>query len=391
MKALKISLRATRSVKTSYVLGFLLGLHMALPAYIHSTFLSQFLPEGLVGVIFSLASMVTIITFAYLPRLLRKIGNYKATLIFLALSGGSAASLALSDLAPALIMAFIVSYTSVVVLTFNHDLFLEHSSADRVTGEIRGTYLFFINIAWVLAQVGASYILVDSQYRLLFLLTSLITLPMAYIAMRAFENFKDRKYESIPLVKLERAILKHRGVASAYALNFLLQFFFSWMIIYTPLYLHNHIGFSWSQTTLMFAIMLVPFVLLERPLGKLADRLLGEKELLFTGFVIMALSTAAMTFLSAQNIVVWTLLLFMSRVGASMVEVMSETYFFKKVSDRDATLIGLFRTTRPWAYVVAPLIASMLLLVVGLEHLFIVLGIIMLFGATVSLFIEDTL
>src|SRR3989344_4638134 len=122
-KTKRISSASLHSVKISNVLGFLLGLHMALPAYIHSTFLSQFLPEGLVGVIFSVASLFTIITFAYLPRLLRKIGNFRATLIFLALSGGSAASLALSDLAPALIMAFIVSYTSVVVLTFKHDLF----------------------------------------------------------------------------------------------------------------------------------------------------------------------------------------------------------------------------------------------------------------------------
>lgn len=385
------SLSPARSVKTSYLLGFLLGLHMALPAYVHSTFLSQFVQEKFLGIIFALASFLTIVVFAWLPKLLKSGGNFKVTMVFLILSGISALSLAFSHTSFAAVASFIVSYVSIVVLTFNHDLFLEHSSSNRVTGEIRGTYLLSINAAWVIAQLLGSYVLADSEYKNVFVITSIIALPMLLIVMREFRNFKDRNYHTIPTLKIYRAISAHKGIAGAYIVNFLLQFFFSWMIIYTPIYLHNHIGFEWNVIAVMFAIMLLPFVLLERPFGKLADRVLGEKELLVAGFSLMAITVGMMSFLTTPNIYLWTAILFLSRVGASTVEVMSETYFFKQVTDRDASLIGLFRTTRPWAYVIAPLIATLLLVVIDIRLLFLCLAGVMALGAASSLHMKDTL
>jgi hypothetical protein len=81
----------------------------------------------------------------------------------------------------------------------------------------------------------------------------------------------------------------------------------------------------------------------------------------------------------------------MTRVGASMVEIMNETYFFKKNSDRTPDLIGVFRLTRPFAYLIAPVIASMLLMALDYPSLFVVLGILMLYGLRYSLTIKDTL
>src|SRR5207249_2591358 len=151
-------------------------------------------------------------------------------------------------------------------------------------------------------------------------------------------KFKDTQYTDLPVLKLFATARKHKKVIDIYLVNFLLQFFFSWMIIYTPIYLHEYVGFTWSQIAIIFSIMLLPFVILELPLGKIADRVLGEKELLVTGFSIMALTTAAMTFLHSANMVIWIGLLFISRIGAATVEIMSETYFFKQVSDIDVSL-----------------------------------------------------
>ena len=115
------------------------------------------------------------------------------------------------------------------------------------------------------------------------------------------------------------------------------------MTIYTPMYLHKHLGFAWKELGIMFSIMLVPFLLLEAPLGRIADKVLGEKEFLVTGFAIIAIATAVISFMTVSVFFLFALILFTTRVGAAMVEIMTETYFFKKIRAEDAQIIGLMR------------------------------------------------
>jgi predicted MFS family arabinose efflux permease len=140
----------------------------------------------------------------------------------------------------------------------------------------------------------------------------------------------------------------------------------------------------------MFSIMLAPFLLLEAPLGRLADKVLGEKELLITGFFIMALATGTMYFFTQTSFALWAGILFMTRVGAACVEVMTETYFFKKINAGDAAVVGLNRAVRPFAGLVGPLIATGLLVYISLPSLFLALAIFTLLGIPVAVALKDT-
>ena len=172
--------------------------------------------------------------------------------------------------------------------------------------------------------------------------------------------------------------------------QFILRFFFAWMVIYMPIYLHVHIGFSWSEIGIMFAIMLLPFALLELPAGKIADRWLGEKEILSAGFLIAALFTILVSFITSNNFFIWTATLFMMRVGASLIEIMTESYFFKHVQGDDNNIISFFRITRPAAYIIGPIVASIALIFLDLRFIFIILGLILFSGLYYSFRIEDT-
>ena len=174
--------------------------------------------------------------------------------------------------------------------------------------------------------------------------------------------------------------------------NLLLQIFYCWMTIYTPIYLHTNLGLSWAAVGVIFGIMLLPFVFIELPAGRLADSRLGEKEILSSGFIIMALTTLAMFFVTGTSILIWALILFSTRIGAAMVEIMCDVYFFKKVDDRNANLISFYRMARPAAYIVGPLLALVVLSLpnFGLKELFLVLGFLMFFGLRFSLAIADT-
>ena len=129
------------------------------------------------------------------------------------------------------------------------------------------------------------------------------------------------------------------------------------MVIYLPLLLNKEMGFGWNKIGIIFIIMLLPFVVFELPAGFLADKKFGEKEILTLGFIIMFVSTLIIPTLASATVLVWAAVLFATRIGASFVEISSETYFFKHVKDEDTGIISLFRMVRPLSYVIAPLLA----------------------------------
>jgi MFS family permease len=161
------------------------------------------------------------------------------------------------------------------------------------------------------------------------------------------------------------------------------------MVIYTPIYLHEYIGFGWDKIGIIFSIMLIPFVLLDFPLGKLSDKI-GEKKMLIVGFSIITLSVFIIPFVKESTLWIWALILLTTRIGAATVEIMNESYFFKVTNERNADEISFFRNAGPVAYVIAPTLAFPLLFILpSLEYLFFILSAIMLIGFFVSLRLKD--
>ena len=107
-----------------YLIGFLLGLHVAIPAYITSSFLSQFAPEKWIGVLYAIASLVTIIAFSFLPALLRRYGNYSVSLVLLWVEFLATLTLTLAGAPGAVIAAFIASFVVIALLSLNIDIVL---------------------------------------------------------------------------------------------------------------------------------------------------------------------------------------------------------------------------------------------------------------------------
>ncbi|MEI6553606.1 MAG: MFS transporter, partial [bacterium] len=105
-----------------------------------------------------------------------------------------------------------------------------------------------------------------------------------------------------------------------------------------------------------------------------------EKMVLIFGFLIMALSVALMPFITEKSFVFWTVILFASRIGASIVEVSTETYFFKHIKSTNAGYISLFRMTKNMSYLIVPILASLAIYTIGIEYSWIVLAVILLIG-----------
>ena len=54
-----------------------MSLHLALTAYVNSSFLSEYFSEKTVGLLFTFGSIAAIIAFLLIPRALRRLGGYK--------------------------------------------------------------------------------------------------------------------------------------------------------------------------------------------------------------------------------------------------------------------------------------------------------------------------
>ena len=135
--------------------------------------------------------------------------------------------------------------------------------------------------------------------------------------------------------------------------------------------------------------MLLPFPTIQYPAGKLADKI-GEKKFLTIGFFIMAIALYWFAKTLSGTVFVFAIILFLSRVGASLAEVMVETYFFKQVNEEDVGSISLFRNMRSVAFILGPLSATFLVAKTGIHSLFFVLSAIMLVASICAMMLNDT-
>ena len=94
--------------------------------------------------------------------------------------------------------------------------------------------------------------------------------------------------------------------------------------------------------------------------------------------------------MTTTSIALWALLLFATRVGASAIESMKETYLFKKVTSDDIGIISLSRLTIPLAYLVGSLGSVIFLRFFPIPYLFLLISVLFLLGLYFSLTLEDT-
>lgn len=403
-----------RHIKTNrqafIVLSILMALFSAavsLTIYIDSSFLTETIsqsalaatplgddPDRIVGALYTFSSLFTIILLLYAPAFLRKFGNYRFTVSILGLHTLLLLGLAISDSAWFIIPMFVVANAFVSVLYYNFDIFIERYARAEDVGAIRGAFLAIGSLAWLLPPVAAGYIAEHYGYAHVYLIAAAIIVPMIFLLSRYLADYEDMVYDDAGHREARAHLARSPNIRNILSVNFLMHCFYALMIIYSPLYLHNTVGLSVSEVGLVLTIALLAFVIFPYPTGRIADRWLGEKELLAAGFVLMAMTTGAMPFLetAGYGVIGWGVLLFVGRIGASTVETMAETYFFKQVDGGNAALIGYFRRTRPMAFIAAPLLASILLEfgVVDLAEIFFVLAAVMVVALHFVLALEDT-
>jgi MFS family permease len=380
-----------KSLMILYLLGLLLAVSNALPIYIQSNFLGQFASIKTVSLFFVAANFFTVICILFFPNLIKKLTNYFLTKIILALYFTSLLGLTLATGISLALISIILFTIASNLIWINIDIFIESLSSNNLTGKIRTTYFTFTNAGYILSPILAAYLIGKGSYSLAFLISAFLVIPFFLIFIRQGKKLKEKiKYQQRPLMQSIKKMVKNKNLRSIFSIAFLLQLFYSSVVIYIPLYLFQNLGMSWKVLGPIFSIMLIPFILIEIPAGIIADKYWGEKELMFTGFIILIISLFFFYYIKVPTAWIWLIVLFSSRVGAALVESMKETYFFKIVDVEDVDYINIFRTSTPLGYIFGAGLALIILMFFPLNYLFLFSAIIMLSGLGFTLAIKDT-
>lgn len=337
----------------------------------------------------------TALAFLIAPYLIRKLGNYRVAICAVIIQIALFYGLVAAD-SPFVLTALFVAQTAVIsIIGLCLDIFLEVYTDGTHIGKVRGMYSATLNASWVIGPlIGSMIINGNDNYRNTYVAALAMLLPLLYLIYRNFPRFKDPNYTHLSTWQLIKHVSHNSNWVRLFMANVILQVFYAWMTVYSPIYLNKVMGFGWEAIGIILVVMLIPFPLIQYPLGKLADSKYGEKEIMAIGFAIMGVATIALGFITIPNVALWALMLFVTRVGAAAAEVMIETYFFKTVSPRDSAALGLFRITRPISYFVAPAISIAVLYFSNTTELhpysFVLIGVITLLALYPALRIKDT-
>ncbi len=365
-------------INRMYILSFLFTLHIALSAYVNSTFLTKIMPEKYVGILYTISSLVTLVLLSKSINMLKHIGNRKFILWALLINMISLVGMITSKNPYIIGSSFILLSTTNTLVIFSIDIFIEHFENPLNIGKTRGLYLMIINLAYMLSPLITAFLITrEGGFISIYIISFIATVIMTLGLFLSVKTFKDSTYRKTPFIETYNYLKTNHHMMAITMINFILQFFFVLMVVYTPIYLYKHIGFGWDEIGVIFTVMLAPFVIFGLPIGILVDKYhFNKRTLLYIGILIMSISTFLMSFISMKSIALWALVLFMTRMGASITETTSEIYFFTHIGEEDTYLLSIFRDMTPVAYIVGPLFSTFIFLFLPFKFLFAILGLI---------------
>lgn len=378
-----------KHIRFIFLASFFFSLHMALIAYLNSSMLSQFASPTVISIVYTVASVLSLILVSIAPSVVRRIGAFRY-ISFALLGSGILLYLISSHTGIAILPFFVLYFSLNSVILYGLDLFLEHYSSEGQTGNIRGLYLTFGNIGWVAAPIISTTLQSTLGFSAIYLVAACAVGVALMVMFSSQRGFVDKAYNTSSLLDGLRVLRRNKNIRLITTLNLLLQIFFVVMVIYSPIYLTTVIGFSWKALGILLTAMLLPFVIFPYPTGYVADKYLGEKELILTALLIMGLATLYFANLGQSTLVLYAVALFSTRVGASILEEMCDSAFFKQVTDADSAVISIYRNMMPFAYTIGPLIAGAVFALTSYYVLFNILGVLMILATLIALQIKDS-
>lgn len=368
-----------KKLKTIDFTSFLMGFSQAILAYIMSSYFKAASGTENVGFFYFIAYLVVLVLLLNFHKIIRKFGKFNVFSFVFIFKIFVIAGLAII---PTSIYGslFLISYIILGSMGWTTlDIILESCSTDKKSGRIRGLYLTIVNAGFIFGPFISSELIESTGFKMIFAISLVFHIAEYFIARRSLNGANHEHQEKETIKQLLFRVIERINIVRVYYISFVLDFFYAIMVVFSPLYLLS-IGMEWSQIGIIFTIMLIPFVIIQYPVGVLADKSYGEKNFLIASLFIMGVSVFSIYFIRSDSVLIWAAVMFATRVGASVLEIMRDSYFYKRIDSDDIDLIDFFRTSRPVAYLLATLMSTLLLFCFPMESVFLLLAVVVLIG-----------
>lgn len=251
------------------------------------------------------------------------------------------------------ITAFIIHHTITPYILFNLDKLFEDYTHIQDRGKGRGIYLTMWNTPFIVVPLMLSALSTSTlalTYSIAFcLLIPFVILIHSYIQNPVDESEPEPK--RISITEKMRIFWSDTLDRKAFITQACLHLYYGSTGILLPIYLHEYFGFEWGHIGALLAVITTPFILVQIPFGKLEDKNHNEKRMFAWGVIITIAFTIAAILVSPSlgielSYFLLLVFLFISRVGCSLIEISSESLFYKHVTERDEFALLAFRSGR---------------------------------------------
>ena len=381
--------------KALYIALLFFSLHWAVVLYINSSYLEQFFSSRTVGTLYIIGAFVTLSALFTVSNIIKKLGSIRLIATLTTIEAIALLGMAFTPSPYIALVLFIIHHAVVPLILFTLDMLMESliGNDESVTGIRRAIFLTIGSFTLALGTLVSALLIHDTtpHFAYAYMLSTALLGIFITLLYRSFRKYKDASYPQLHIRDGIRTFWEHADIRNVFFAQLLLQFFFAWMVIYTPIYLTTIIGFNWQEVGLILFFALMAYVLLDYAIGYLADTKYGEKEMMALGFAIMGISSAWFVLMHEGTFIGWVLLMFATRVGAALVETTSESYFFKHTQEKDTSVVGIFRSAQPIGYILGPILGGTLLLFFPFSFIFVMLGGLMIPGLFFAMALHDTL
>lgn len=386
------SILRNKLLLVTYMMTMLYALHYAIPLYATSSYLHNYFNSSIVSATYVIGSLLALVASISIAKSIKKFHTYQFTfgvaiaeIVVVTLFGHTENFYLLP-------IFFIIHFVLQTLLYICLNVFIESFSSHAKVGSIRGLFLAILNLGILISPMIGGLILSVSSFATLYTVAALTLIPYLFLLHKYLNHIKEPAYHEVNLLDAARNVLRNKNLRAALIGEFIVQAFYATMVIYSPLYL-TVIGVPLtSYLTIILPIALVPLVILPYELGYLADKKFGEKEMLIIGLLILTVTTFGCILITTPDIRVWTLLFLVSRIGASFVETMSFSYYFKKVDQQDPSLTALFVNMHGTATFVVGVVGVIVapFLVTRPQLMFVILGCAIVWSISYALPMKDT-
>jgi MFS family permease len=364
-------------IKLISFISFLVGFSQAIIIYIMSSYFKLIAGTENVGLFYLISYSIIFLILINLHKVVRSLGKSRVFCFAILIKIISAALLIYFTPSPVCMIFAALYLISAGVEWTALDVILESYSTDKMSGRIRGFHLTILNLGFLFGPLLSVKILEKFNFYGIFFALFLINVIVLIISLLGLSHVKHQFKHELSAWGVIKKMVRRKEIARIYYISFVLELFYALMIIYVPIYLLD-LKFSWNDIGWIFTVMLVPFVLLQYPAGYLADKKWGEKKFLIISLIIMFFSTLAVFFTASKRVAIWAVILFATRIGAALIEILRDSYFYKEIDASDVDLIHFFRTAMPMGYIVATALSSVVLIFLPTKYSFIIIAVIVL-------------